>query len=235
MKRNIIIAALSAITLVSLTSCTFVKVNRGQFEGVSSERVFPSKEVKTVTYDMEQFTGIESSVAADVIYKMTMGEPSVKIEGPENYVDRIGCEVEDGVLKINFDGRQTGGKVVITAQSETLNLLSIRGAGDFEAPYGIVSPFMDIDIQGAGDVDLNGLDCLGDVTVAVLGAGDIDISELACKNIKVEVMGAGDVVLKGDAAAADLSIKGAGDIDIVGLNVEDVTSSVQGVGSIKRK
>ena len=168
-------------------------------------------------------------------YKMTMGEPSIKIEGPENYIDRIGYEVEDGVLKLSFDGRQTGGKVVITAQSETLNMLSIRGAGDFDAPYGIVTPVMDIDIQGAGDIDLKGLDCLGDVSIAVRGAGDIDISELACQCVKVEVMGAGDVVLKGDAASADLSIKGAGDIDITGLYVDDVKTSVQGVGSIRRK
>lgn len=235
MKKNIIIAALSALTLVSFTSCTFVKVNRGAFEGVSSDRVVPSKETKTVTYGVEQFSGIESSVAADIVYRMMMGESSIKIEGPENYVDRIGYEVENGVLKLSFDGKQTGGKVVITAQSGTLNMLSIRGAGDFDAPYGIVTPSMDIDIQGAGDIDLNGLDCIGDVSIAVRGAGDIDISELVCKQVKVDVMGAGDVVLKGDAASADLSIKGAGDIDISGLNVEDVTSSVQGVGSIKRK
>lgn len=235
MKKTIIIAALSAFTLVSLNSCTFVKVNRGMFEKGSSERVLPSKETKTVTYDVEQFSGIESSVAADIVYKMTMGEPSIKIEGPENYIDRIGYEIEDGVLKLSFEGRQTGGKVVITAQSETLNMLSIRGAGDFDAPYGIVTPVMDIDIQGAGDIDLKGLDCLGDVSIAVRGAGDIDISELACQCVKVEVMGAGDVVLKGDAASADLSIRGAGDIDITGLYVDDVKTSVQGVGSIRRK
>ena len=49
MKKTIIIAALSAFTLVSLNSCTFVKVNRGMFEKGSSERILPSKETKTVT------------------------------------------------------------------------------------------------------------------------------------------------------------------------------------------
>ena len=58
---------------------------------------------------------------------------------------------------------------------------------------------------------------------------------MACQCVKVEVMGAGDVVLKGDAASADLSIRGAGDIDITGLYVDDVKTSVQGVGSIRRK
>ena len=235
MKRIITIAAVSALSLSVFSSCTFIKVNRGVFEGVSSDLVLASKDMKTVTYELEQFNGIESSVAADIIYRMTGEEPSIRIEAPENYIEKIGYEVEDGILKLSFDGKQANGKITITAQSATLDKLDIRGAGDFTAPYGIVSPSMDIDIQGAGDIDLEGLDCLEDVSIAVRGAGDIDINELACKQVKVEVMGAGDVVLKGNAISADLSIKGAGDIDITGLVVEDVTTSVQGVGAIKRK
>ncbi len=235
MKRIISIAAVSALSLSVFSSCTFIKVDRGLFEGMTSGIVTPSKETKTVTYDLPQFIGIESSVAADIVYRMTAEEPSIKIQAPENFIDRISYEVEDGILKLTFDGKPSSGKVTITAQSETLSRLNIRGAGDFDAPYGIVSPFMDIDIQGAGDIDLNGLDCIGDVSIAVRGAGDIDISELSCQCVKVEVMGAGDVVLEGTAASADLSIKGAGDIDIAGLSVDDVTSSVQGVGSIRRK
>lgn len=237
MKRVISIAALSAVAIVSLSSCTFVKFNKDAFEGLSSssELVVASKDMKTVSYDLESFTGIESSVAADIVYKMNEGESSIKIEAPENFIDRIGCKVEDGILKLSFDGKQSRGKVTITAQSPSLNRLNIRGAGDFLAPYGIVSPSMDIDIQGAGDIDLDGLDCLGDVSIVLRGAGDIDISDLSCREVKVEVLGAGDVDLTGVAASADLSIKGAGDIDIVGLEVGDVTSSVQGVGSIRRK
>ena len=235
MKRILSFAAVSAILLISLSSCTFVRINKGVFEGTSSDLVVASKDTKTVSYALEQFTGIETSVAADIVYKMGEGEPSIKIEAPENFIDRIKYEVEDGILKISFDGRQSRGKVLITAQSSTLTRLNIRGSGDFDAPYGIVSPFMDIDIQGAGDINLKGLECLEDVSVVLRGAGDIDISDLSCQNVKVEVLGAGDVDLDGVAESADLSIKGAGDIDIAGLSVADVTTSVQGVGSIRRK
>ena len=237
MKRIISIAALSTVAIVSLSSCTFVKFNKDAFEGVSSssELVVASKDMKTVSYDLESFTGIESSVAADIIYIMNEGESSIKIEAPENFIDRIKYEVEDGILRLSFDGRQSRGKIIITAQSSTLTRLNIRGSGDFLAPYGIVSPFMDIDIQGAGDIDMKGLECLEDVSVVLRGAGDINISDLSCQKVKVEVLGAGDVDLKGVAESADLSIKGAGDIDIEGLTVVDVTTSVQGVGSIRRK
>ena len=237
MKRIISIAALSTVAIVSLSSCTFVKFNKDAFEGVSSssELVVASKDMKTVSYDLESFTGIESSVAADIIYIMNEGESSIKIEAPENFIDRIKYEVEDGILRLSFDGRQSRGKIIITAQSSTLTRLNIRGSGDFLAPYGIISPFMDIDIQGAGDIDMKGLECLEDVSVVLRGAGDINISDLSCQQVKVEVLGAGDVDLKGVAESADLSIKGAGDIDIEGLTVGDVTTSVQGVGSIRRK
>ena len=235
MKRILSFAAVSAILLISLSSCVFVRFNKDVFEGTSSDLVVASKDTKTVSYALEQFTGIETSVAADIVYKMGEGEPSIKIEAPENFIDRIKYEVEDGILKLSFDGRQSRGKVLITAQSSTLTRLSIRGAGDFDAPYGIVSPFMDIDIKGAGDIDLKGLECLEDVSIVLNGAGDINISDLSCQNVKVEVLGAGDVDLDGIAGSADLSIKGAGDIDIVGLSVADVTTSVQGVGSIRRK
>ena len=154
MKRILSFAAVSAILLISLSSCVFVRFNKDVFEGTSSDLVVASKDTKTVSYALEQFTGIETSVAADIVYKMGEGEPSIKIEAPENFIDRIKYEVEDGILKLSFDGRQSRGKVLITAQSSTLTRLSIRGAGDFDAPYGIVSPFMDIDIKGAGDIDL---------------------------------------------------------------------------------
>ena len=68
MKRIISIAAVSALSLSVFSSCTFIKVDRGLFEGMTSGIVTPSKETKTVTYDLPQFIGIESSVAADIVY-----------------------------------------------------------------------------------------------------------------------------------------------------------------------
>ena len=121
MKRILSFAAVSAISLISLSSCTFVKINKGVFEGTSSELVVASKETKTVSYDLEQFTGIETSVSGDIVYKMGEGEPSIKIEAPENFIDRIKYEVEDGVLKLSFDGKQSRGKILITALQQHMN------------------------------------------------------------------------------------------------------------------
>ena len=82
---------------------------------------------------------------------------------------------------------------------------------------------------------LNDVRCEEGLTVLVYGAGDIDVNGLTAKTVRVDVNGAGDVVLSGACGSADLSIKGAGDIDARRLDCPSITSNVSGMGSIKRK
>lgn len=235
MKR-ILNFALILCAVAAASSCTFVRINKGVFNGVGSERVVASKDMVTNTYSVPQFTAIESTIGADIVYSMTEGEPSITVEAPDNFIDHLHFEVEDGVLKVRFDDNRnySFGRVSVRASSATLERLSILGAGDFDC-NGLESPGMDVNVSGAGDVTFNGLKCEGDVAVTVRGAGDIDISGVICRDISVEIMGAGDAELSGKAESAHLSIKGAGDIDASSLDCDNVTTSVAGMGSIRRK
>ena len=229
---------LLACTFAAAPSCTFVRINKGLFEGTGSgsERIVGSKDLVTRTYNVPQFTGISDMISADVEYSMTDGEPSVTVEAPDNFIDKLNFKVEDGILLVRFDdnNKYTMGKITVKASSATLERLSILGAGDFDCDD-LACASLDVDVNGAGDVTFDNVRCEGDVSVAIRGAGDIDLTGLSCKKVSVDIMGAGDVRLVGAAESASLSIKGAGDIDASRLDCEKVSTSVAGMGSIRRK
>lgn len=238
MKRIVIPSLVAAVALLS--GCTFVRINPGAFSMSSSsgERVVGSKDLSTISYNVPQFTGIDLTINADIDYTMSADEEaSIVVEAPENIIDKLYFEVEDGVLLVRFsDDRNYSYKEInVKASSATLEKLDIRGAGDFDAHGGLDCKSLEIEIQGAGDVDMDGVRCDGDLSVRVRGAGDVDLHEISCEEVAVEIMGAGDVSLSGKAGRADLSIKGAGDIDIRHLDVTDVDTSIAGIGSIQRK
>lgn len=235
--RKLFNIALTAVVLAALSSCTFVRINNKAFNKAVSGRVYPSQTVTTSTYSVPQFTGIDASIAVDVEYIMTESDPMVEIEAPENYIDHLYFPVEDGILKVRFDDdrRYAYHKIRVKVSSATLESLTIRGAGDFKTSSGIDCSKMDVQIFGAGDVTMDQLNCEGEFNVQLAGAGDIYARGLSCQAVKAAVLGAGDVLLTGNAGSADLKIAGAGDIDISGLDCENVSTSISGAGKVKRK
>lgn len=236
MKRLFTFVAVACAITATLSSCVFVRINKDGFMAGSGERVVASKNLETTTYTVPQFTGIESSISADIDYRTSDGEPSVWIEAPDNFIDHMHFEVEDGILQVRFDDNRNYkfSKIKIKVSSATLESLSILGAGDFDCED-LACQSMDVSINGAGDVTFDGISCEGDMNISVRGAGDIDVDGLSCRGLKVEIMGAGDVRLSGKAESADLRIMGAGDIDASGLDCGDIRPMVAGVGSIRRK
>lgn len=237
MKKLFHIILSAAVVLAAASSCTFVRINNKAFDKAMSGRVYPSQTVTTSTYSVPQFTGIDASIAVDVEYIMTESDPMVEIEAPENYIDHLYFPVEDGILKVRFDDdrRYAYHKIRVKVSSATLESLTIRGAGDFKTSSGVDCSKMDVQIFGAGDVTMDQLNCEGEFNVQLAGAGDIYARGLSCQAVKAAVLGAGDVLLTGNAGSADLKIAGAGDIDISGLDCENVSTSISGAGKVKRK
>ena len=60
---------------------------------------------------------------------------------------------------------------------------------DFDAPEGISAEDFSLDINGAGDVEIDGLKASG-ARITINGAGDCDIENLDCKTLKVGINGA---------------------------------------------
>lgn len=236
MKRIITVITL-ACAVAAASSCTFIRINKDFMNASGTEHIIGSKDIVSRSFNVEQFTGIDTTVGADIDFKMSEGEPSVTVEAPDNIIDKLDIQVENGVLMVRLaDDRYSirNGNIRIKASAATLESLDIKGAGDFDC-LDLDCAAMDVNISGAGDVTFNDLRCESDVNVTVHGAGDIDLDGLSCRKVSVEIMGAGDVRLTGKAESASLSIKGAGDIDARELDCDDISSSVSGMGSIRRK
>ena len=227
--------ATAATAALCASSCAFIRINGEAFDIEAREILTVSGPLTTKTVDLPQFSAIESNVSADIEYSMTDGTPSLTISAPESIIDRYTFEVVDGILWIRLDGKLRSGseKIRINIQSATLSSLHIRGAGDFRVKRGIDCPSLEIVLDGAGDIEMDGVRCEGDFSVVLNGAGDVNVTGLSCKEATVSVNGAGDADLEGEAESATLSIRGAGDIDASRLKTENVSTSVAGVGKIK--
>lgn len=264
MKRTII--ALLAVT--ALSSCTFIRIDTKALkailekEGVdmTMEAGSPGKaisasgvEVREIRDIPEEFHAISSHIPIDIEY--SDGEQFVEITASDNLMPYISTTVRDGVLKLQFDGVRVRNakdmKVVI--RTPRLDSVSIGGAGDLELEGLVRTDDFRIEVNGAGDVDIDSLEAssftlrvngAGDIDaetirctsfdVNVSGSGDIDVEHIDAETIKVNISGAGDCTLAGRAQKGDFSVSGAGSVDIRNLKVDDVQSSMNGMAKIFR-
>ena len=248
MKR--IAYILSAVALLTLPSCRFVRLSDklkeelrdSVSEEIASDEDIPFGEEPITASDnyitrnnmmTGEFHSIQCNVPGDVIY--TPGDCAISFNGPDNVVQHIKVNNDNGTLVVKTDGSTIRNlkKFTINLSCPVLEEIVFNGAVDFKAPQGITALDFSAVVNGAGDVELSGLKAdKADITVN--GAGDIDIYDLDCERISVAVNGAGDAVVSGLAAKADLSISGAGDIDASELQCDDIDAKVRGVGRIKR-
>ena len=239
---------LGAALLLTLPSCRFIKISdelkeemkngikeNGYIQnGESGERITASDNYITRDEVTGEFQGLVCNLPGDVIY--TPGECAVSIYAPDNVLDLVTVRNENGILNIKTSTTRIRNlsKVKINVSSPVLENVVFNGAVDFNAPQGITALDFRATVNGAGDIDINGLSS-GNAALIVNGAGDANISRIDCDELEVAIAGAGDAVLSGRVnGRANLSISGAGDIDARELNCADINSKVHGIGSVKR-
>lgn len=241
MKR--IAYILAAAVLLILPSCRFIRISdelKKQFNESMSMDIVIGEEPITASDNYitrndvtGEFHSLLCNVPGDVIY--TPGDCAISFEGPDNVLQHIKVNNENGTLVVKTDGitiRKLK-KFTIKISSPVLEDLDFNGAIDFSAPQGITALDFNLTVNGAGDVDINGLKA-DNADLTVNGAGDVDVSQLDCERITVAVNGAGDANLSGRAAKADLSISGAGDIDASRLQCPAIESKVHGLGHVRK-
>ncbi|MCH8172484.1 MAG: DUF2807 domain-containing protein [Proteobacteria bacterium] len=183
---------------------------------------------ETETRDLDEFNRVAIKGAMDVVIEVGKSQ-SVEVSADEDYLDRVETRVDDGTLYISQEGRRWYDiDVDIEITVRNLDGIFIDGAADIDAT-GIDSDNFDLEINGAGDVTLEG--ACGTVTIEINGAGDVDAEDLKCKNVDITINGAGDV----DASASEsvvAELNGVGDITICG-DPDKVRPRIRGLGSFK--
>lgn len=235
---------LGAALLLTLPSCRFISVseeakeelkNNFSMNGESSgERIIASDNYITRNDVTGEFSALECNLPGDVIY--TPGDCAVSIYAPDNILDIVTVRNLNGTLEIKTNTSRIRNlkHVKINISSPVLENVVFNGAVDFNAPQGITALDFRATVNGAGDIDINGLQS-SKAALIVNGAGDATISGIDCDDLQVAIAGAGDAIVSGRVSGkANLSISGAGDIDARELQCTDIDTKVRGVGSVKR-
>lgn len=235
---------LGAALLLILPSCRFISLseeakeelkNNFSMNGESSgERIIASDNYITRNDVTGEFSALECNLPGDVIY--TPGECAVSIYAPDNILDIVTVRNQNGTLEIKTNTSRIRNlkHVKINISSPVLENVVFNGAVDFNAPQGITALDFRATVNGAGDIDINGLQS-SKAALIVNGAGDATISGIDCDDLQVAIAGAGDAIVSGRVSGkANLSISGAGDIDARELQCTDIDTKVRGVGSVKR-
>jgi len=180
-------------------------------------------------------------VGSPNVYYTQADSFSVRVKGPDNFVDNILTEKNGktltvrnkgkwGVVKISFSDED---ELAVYVTSPDLVAVRVNGSGDFISTDLIDTDNMNITLRGSGDINIDKLLC-DRCDVELIGSGDIDLPEVEAKETSAVLVGSGDIKM-GLSKVADtrLSLKGSGDIKVdFSEGCRSVDCTVNGSGDI---
>ena len=193
MKKGLFI-----LSMLAFTGCNELIGERGNDERITKE----------ITLD--SFDKIEVSGAFDVT--LTPSNSNIlTIESDENLLRYIDISVRGNRLFIETDRRLSSRKgIKIEVPIKELKAISSSGASDIISNEPISTAELDIDLSGAGKVDL----------------------KLDVKLVTLDLSGAAMVYLEGVAESLDVEMSGAGSLIAEGFEVKDCGVDISGVGHV---
>jgi hypothetical protein len=209
------------------------------------ERGNDERVTKEITID--SFDKIEVSGAFDVMLTPSNSN-EVIIEGDENLLKYIDISVRGNRLIIETDRRLSSRRgIKIEVPVKELNGISSSGASDIENTEPISSEELDINVSGAGKIDLKldvklvTLELSGAVMVYfegvaerldvdMSGAGSLIAENFEVKDCSVDISGVGHVLVN-VSGMLDAQVSGLGKVEYLG-NPESIKGDVSGVGNI---
>lgn len=211
------ISVILILTGLLFSSCTFWGV-RG------------NGKIKSESRSVKEFYRIDAAGAYTI--KVRVGETqSIRIKAEENLLPLIRTFVNGNTLVIeNKKNLSPRKELLIEITTNELTSIECSGANDIEV-YGINTDKFQVDLSGAGSIELEGN---ADQFYADLsGAGSIDARSLIARKVFISVSGAASANVYAKEFL-DASVSGVGSIDYYG-DPKNTKTDVTGVGSISRK
>jgi len=149
--------------------------------------------------------------------KLTQSQTeSVKVEAPEELMNKITTEVVGGTLKVynkhnemfHFGDIFRHKKIIVYVTAKYLNSIVVSGSGDVTFREGLKGDKMNLHVSGSGDLD----------------------GELEVKSLETSISGSGDVKLNGRAETSAVRVSGSGDYSARGLITSNTDVHVSGSG-----
>jgi hypothetical protein len=162
------------------------------------------------TFTVDDFDRIE--VGGAFIVKLSQENSNeIVVETDENLFDYLRVGVKGNTLEIDSERRlDSRDGIIIAIPVKEISRLSCSGASEVSTTQPLQSGKLDIDLSGAGKLDLQ-----------------IDAEE-----ISLNVSGATLVYLEGAAQRLNVDMSGAGSLEAAELEVEDCFAQLSGLGKI---
>jgi hypothetical protein len=183
---------------------------------------------RTDVRQVPEFGTVKSLVPGDVTIRKG-DSASVTVEADDNIVPIIMTEVSGGALVIAAEGSFSTRKpirvsVTVPGRMPDLDLI---GSGDIDMS-GIAQERLSVNLQGSGDITLDGE--VRQLELRVMGSGDVDAKRLVSENASINLMGSGDI----DAHATEsvsVTLMGSGDVTVSG-SPKQKSSTKMGSGDV---
>ena len=204
MKTKVML--LMAALMFAVTSCS-VRVGGG------FTTLDPSENITKAKYPQDPFDKVHNHVGGK-IQLVQSNQSRVTLSAPENYIELIEFENEDGELNINFANRN----VNIDVKDITIIIYS--------------PTIREIENSGAADI------CMDELTTDELeiknsGVGAFKMGKVTARKLDVSCSGVGSITIDGKADEAEYSCSGVGNIDAKDMKAREVKARISGVGGIE--
>lgn len=190
-----------------------------------------TKQLKSLPY----FNKIVLDGALDVEFSQA-SRGGVAIKGRKSIVENVKVKVKNQTLYLSLDEKDWfrvdhSEKADIYVSSPDLISVVMRGAGDFEAKNLLDTDTLNVELNGAGNIDFDRIVC-DEAYLVVKGAGNLEVDKLTANRTKIAMLGVGnaDVEFK-NAGHVDCLLSGVGNIDLEGT-VKSLSKNVRGTGNI---
>lgn len=190
-----------------------------------------TKKLKSLPY----FNKVVLDGALDVEFSQA-SRGGVAIKGRKSIVDNVKVKVKNQTLYLSLDENDWfrvdhSEKADIYVSSPDLISVVMRGAGDFEAKNLLDTDTLNVELNGAGNIDFDRIVC-DEAYLIVKGAGNLEVDKLTANRTKIAMLGVGnaDVEFK-NAGHVDCLLSGVGNIDLEGT-VKSLSKNVRGTGNI---
>jgi hypothetical protein len=185
------------------------------------------------TRQVAPYDRIEVSESVDVQVVPGDGR-EVRVAAGEHVIDRVVTSSSGGVLTIDVRdrgiviGSDPLDDVEVQVPVSDLTAVDIEGSGDVTLE-GLDQPALELRVEGSGDVEASGR--VDRLTASIEGAGDAHLSQLSARTARVVVQGAADAELN-VSDELDVTIQGAADVSYAGDPT--VRSDIEGAGDLNR-
>lgn len=192
----------------------------------------------TRTYDVSKgFSAITSDIVGNIVFTQSKdGKSSLKITGPEDYIDKVIVEVKSGVLILNNiklkKNSYKGAKILIAISSPVLESINLNGVGNFAVNEPLNCDDLNIKTGGVGNVVIENLNCKK-VNIINDSVGNITISGVG-QEMVIKSAGVGSVYAQEFKAVDVVAIcSGVGHINCYAS--ASIKATVSGIGNIRYK